>query len=269
MENKINYSKSIRKTFKKLLQMTEIELKEYIDVLKEIGVQVELQYEACIETLQNSTKNNQITEMLKLYGLISDYDQRMLEIIKTSIYIQSYTDFYILGRYLNTIEKNDRNFSKINFEIIEKEYFNTPDIYVMMLKSMDLFENLSAYDKIISHKKLTKEENEMLKSINPIYEYEKNKYDIEITKGLITNQMNKWKKSFDLETAQEKTIEFIFKLYSLNPNNINELFEELNITGEKQLIDDEAIIFNDTYVTKEILTEKLKEEINNKEKVKK
>ncbi|MBE6159810.1 MAG: hypothetical protein E7157_02045 [Lactobacillales bacterium] len=265
-----NYSSETRKTLDYLLKVIDMQLKEIFESLKYFNTNKDLRYESCIESLQNSTEINQITEMFKLYGLITDEEQKRLEFIKQSIYVQAYTDFYVMNRLLNKIKKEDPDFQKTTYEIIEKQYFNEPSIYVVMLKCMEEFKNLSAYNKIIAMKNLTPKEDKMLKSINPFYEYERNLYDVEITKELIMRQIDKWKKNFDLEKSLHETINFIFNLYKLNPNNIKNLFEELSLD---QILnsqsEEESILFNNTYITREILNNKLEEEYNAKEKVKK
>ena len=265
-----NYSNEIRKTLDHLLKVIDMQLNEIFESLKYFNTNKDLRYESCIETLQGSTEINQITEMFKLYGLITDEEQKRLEIIKQLIYIQAYTDFYVMNRLLNKIEKEDSELQKITYETIEKHFFNEPTIYVVMLKCMEEFKNLSAYNKILAMKNLTSKEDEMLKSINPFYEYEKNIYDIEITKELIMRQIDKWKKKFDLDKSLDETINFIFNVNKLNSSNIKKLFEELNLEEISDYTnEEESILFNNTYITKEILKTRLIEEYNKKEKIKK
>lgn len=265
-----NYSKEIRQTLNNLLTVVDVQLKDVIGAIEYLAGNNDIRYEACIETIKNSTEINQITEMLKLYGFITEYDQKRLEIIKTSIYVQAFTDFYVMNRFINKIEKNDSDFPKVTYEMIEKEYFRDPSIYVVMLKCMEEFNNLSAYNKILAIKNLTLEEFEMLKSINPFFEQEKNIYDIEITKELIITQMDKWNNRFNLDKSLEETIKFIFRVYNLNNSNINKLFEELEVKGiENSKDENEVIIFNGSFITKEALSSKLEEEYQSKQKVKK
>lgn len=211
-----------------------------------------------------------LKKMLKEFGLLTDYKERLIEVLKTCIYIQSYTDFYIIGRYQNLIEENDDEFGKIEYKIIE-EFFNNVGLYIIMLDSMREFNNMSAYKKIILMKSMNEEDNKKLKNINPFYEYEKNKYDIEINKELILSQMSKWEKSFGFDRSLEETINFIFELNYLNPSNIIKLFSEFNIEKYKSefIKNEETIFFNDIYINKDILKEVLIKEYDIKKKVKK
>lgn len=255
-----NYSKKIRQKTKNYIDDVELFLNYF-------EMNSSLKYELFIESLK-CNDDSQLIDFLKQYGLVSEKKQRETDFIKKTIYIQSYTDFYLMNRFHNKIEKNDSSFININYENVEK-FFDDSDIYIVMLKSMEEFNTLSAYDKILLLKSLTQEENEMLKSINPFFEYEKNKYDVEITKELIIKQMNKWVNSFGLEKAINETSKFIFKLYDINVLNVNSLFLELDIIGEKDQISDEVINYNNLYVTKNNLNSKLREEYNNKQKIKK
>lgn len=262
MENNItNYSEMIRKK-------VESKLEDISHLLYHFNMDNELKYEVLIQSLQLND-SEYMTTTLKNYGLLSEQSQRETDFLKRTIYIQSYSDFYLMNRFYKKIEKNDPEFAKITYEMIE-HYFQNKSIYVRMLKSMFEFKSLSAYDKVILIKSLTEEENEMLKSINPFYEYEKKLYNIEITKEIILRQMSKWENSFGLEVSLEETKKFIFKLYSLDPSNINKLFEELNLEEiPNPQNEEEGIMFNGTFITKEMLESKLKEISNAKEKLKK
>lgn len=255
-----NYSKQIR-------NKTQIYVENAGEFLDLFGIDNSLKYELLIESLKCNDDQTTV-ELLKQYRIFSEQKQRETDFFKRTIYIQGYTDFYMMSRFHNKIEKNDSSFINIDYEKIER-FFDDSDLYTVILKSMEEFTDLSAYNKIILFKSLTKEENEMLKTINPFFEFEKNKYDIEITKELIIKQMDKWNKSFGLENAVKQTSKFIFDLYNINSSNINNLFEQINIQGKKNPIEEDVIKYNDTYITEDILIEKLNEMYSQKQKIKK
>lgn len=254
-----NYSKQIREKAKKNIE-------DAGNFLRYFGVDSSLKYELFIESLKCNDDKDLINQF-KQFSLISEQKYKETDVFKITIFIQGYTDFYIMNRFHNKIEKNDSVFMNIDYKSVEK-FYDDVDLYTVVLKSMEEFTNLSAYNKIFLMKSLTKEETEMLKSINPFFEFEKNKYDIEITEEFILKQISKWNNSLGLEKALKETINFIFNIYELEPSNLNTLLEQLNIEGEKVAIEDEIINYNDAYITREMLSEKLKEVYDVKEKIK-
>lgn len=243
------YSKEIRKMTNKLLN----EIRNKLSFLQS---QPNFEYEVLNQSL-HINDDEQFTNMLKKLGLLDDHSQRLMDIIQNYIYIQSYTDFYRMCRLQNKIDIEDSIFHKIDFEILLL-FFCDPDIYVEMIKSIEEFSNLSAYDKIIITKLLTEKEHNKLKELNPFYEYEKNMYDITVTKEFILRHIDNWNKSFDLEKAIDATSDFILNLYQLDKVNIKTLFDELNFS-----IDENYQIFKDN------LKKVLKKEYVSKQKIKK
>ena len=255
-----NYSKQIRNKTKQYVENAG----EFLNLF---GIDNSLKYELLIESLKCNDDSTTI-DILKQYRMFSEQKQRETDFFKRTIYIQGYTDFYMMSRFHNKIEKNDSSFINIDYETIEK-FFDDSDLYTIILKSMEEFTDLSAYDKIILLKSLTNEENKMLKSINPFFEFEKNKYDIEIGKELILKQMDKWNKYQGLEKSLEETTNFIFKLYNLDPSNIDELLYQLNVEGLNIHPDGDYIKYNNTYITRNIIRKNLNKEYSNKQKIKK
>ena len=242
------YSKEIRKIINKILNETRKNLFF-------LNSKPNYEYEILNQSLK-MTENEKFTSMLKKLGLLDEYTEKYTNVIKNFIYIQSYSDFYRIGRFKNFIEAENSSFVKIDYDKISY-LFDDPDVYVEMIKSVEEFSNLSAYDKILITKMLTKKEHNKLKEMNPFYEYEKNMFDIKVNKEFILRQIDNWNKNFDLETSMNATADFILKLNDLNNKNVEILFNEINFNYDENLDNKEKI--------KEIL----EKEYSNKQKIKK
>lgn len=98
-----------------------------------------------------------------------------------------------------------------------------------MFESLLKFNNLSGYEKILYTKSLSEEEHNYLKSFNPFYEAEKDKYDIDITPELIERHILKWQKSFsDEEKSYKAAADFLYNLNKVNVKEARKIFIEIN-----------------------------------------
>lgn len=171
-------------------------------------------------------------------------------IIKTSAIItmiqyQLYIDYY---KKLNLDKKLKRNFqelSEITFEKLNNS--NTPkeivgfvsllDTHIpyCMLDTMLEYDKTSVYEKILQVKALDSEQVQKLVSINPFFETEVNKYDIDISLSFIKDRINRLNTgtfSDNKDRVYNETADFIYNLSKIRKKEAACLLDEIIMESE-------------------------------------
>lgn len=154
--------------------------------------------------------------------------------------MQMYTDYYRNERYLSLIL--DKPFCIASFKyFFERENYSTGIFENSMVSSLKKFPDLSAYEKVLQTKCLSEKENIYLMGKNPFYEYEKNKYDIDITLDFIRKHIGIWQKKFnDEEKSYDGAVDFIYKLNIIRTEEAKNLLmlicEFLSVNYDEKLL---------------------------------
>ncbi|MBO5182872.1 MAG: hypothetical protein J6B64_00505 [Bacilli bacterium] len=151
---------------------------------------------------------------------------RGFKYVTTLIKMQAYTDYCRYQKYIFVLTNKEVNI--LPYECFEE---NIQDGYIedSMLGSLLKFNSLSGYEKILYTKSLSMNEHNYLKSLNPFYEIEKDKYDIDITLELIERHIEKWQKSFeDKEKSYKAAANFLYNLNKINDNDARKILTEIN-----------------------------------------
>ena len=213
----------------------------------------------------------------------STYDQicfcgLSFKMLERLIQTQALTDYY---RYIKCDDLIDQTnnltfFPKSNSDDDILELFENVDLSNKMYDALVEYSEASAYDKILLEKSLDSDDMDRLKKLNPFFEEEHNKYNVEVDLDLIKRQLSKWQNCFkdDPDESYEVTSTFLISLYKINKIECLKVVEELlnsldkNIYIHNNHAQDNSIILKGMIIDKDILTQILKD-FDEKSKAKK
>lgn len=183
--------------------------------------------------------------------------------------IQMYTDYYRSAKLQDKLyETNQLNtFLKVKSYDDIKKFSNSNYVQCEMLESLKDYYESSGFDKVLYNKSLDEQDVKHLKAINPFFEYEYNKSNVNIDLNFINKHIKKWQKycAYDLNISYDAAARFIFELYKISKqeaeNLLIELFnqdlgiisstkendEYIEIGNVKINADNLAIMFKDNY----------------------
>ena len=171
-------------------------------------------------------------------------------IIKTGTIIvminyQLYIDYYKKLNLDNKLKRDYQELSEITFEKLNNS--NTPEeitnlialldthIPYCMLNTMLKYDKTSVYEKILQVKALDSEQVKKLVSINPFFETEVDKYDIDISLAFIKDRINRLNAgtfSDNKDRVYNETVDFIYNLSKIRKNEAASLLDEIIIESE-------------------------------------
>ncbi len=161
---------------------------------------------------------------IQLIG-IGERSYRFARLISTMIRTQMYTDYYRNEKYLSLL--SNKKLNVISYEEFLNNGINN-HFENSMVSSLERFPDLSGYEKVLQTKSLNEQENIYLIKNNPFYEYEKNKYDIEITLDFIKKHIGIWQKCFnDEEKSYDGAADFIYKLNIIRTQEAKNLLMQI------------------------------------------
>lgn len=201
-------------------------------------------------------------EQIYFYGLSFHMLERLIQ-------VQALTDYY---RYIKCDDLIDGTnnlefFPKSNSDDDILNLFENVDLSNKMYDALVEYSEASAYDKILLEKSLDSQDIGRLKKLNPFFEDEHNKYNVEINLDLIKRQLGKWQNCFkdDPDESYDVTSTFLIALYKINKVECLKVLEELlnslnkNISIHNCYPQKDAITFNGMIIDKDILVQILKD----------
>ncbi len=229
---KRNYSKELRKFIQNLSSNT----KKILINIKNISCldSDEISYISIINSIK-------VVESIFEYSN-TDYKLRITKIKNTFIILQLYTDLYKKLKYKEKFSKLDIEDISLLAEISQLSTYDQiinifDDKYVInnSFNATLTFNSLPVYEKILQIKSLSEEDCKKLGELNPIFNNEKQNYDININTDFIIRQIGLWQKKFNdnLEKSYDGTVDFIFNLYKVRKEEavklVDLILKDLNI----------------------------------------
>lgn len=235
-----NYSKVTRDIMYNMLEQIKNFIKSVYDKASISVNEDTVTYHACCD-LMDVLKFNQtqdVYDILSNMGQRGNYNFKISQVLIPLIIVQLYTDLYRRLIYKYKLVGGEELFPNISNLLKERSsisyaqvlmMFNNSSLSRLAILSSIEFMHLSTFDKILQIKSLSDVDCSKLKNINPLFENEKEIYDIVIDIDFIIKQITKLKNGFkdDLEKGYDESVEFLFKLYKIRPNELKKLVLEL------------------------------------------
>ena len=182
------------------------------------------------ESLDNIESDKKV-HILNGYKIPEVFDFSILKGISVLSRIQMYTDYYksakLQDKLYNTSEL--AIFPKIKSYEDIKNFSKNDIVQYEMVESLKEYNDSTGFDKVLFAKCLDKKDIKHLKSINPFFEYEYNKSNIEVDLDFIIKHIEKWQKyyPFDTNLSYDKASAFIFDLYHIRKEEAENLLLDL------------------------------------------
>lgn len=191
------------------------------------------------------------------------------QVLERLIQMQEITDYYRYTKCNDLIDgtNNIDFFPKTNNDDDILKLFQNNDLFNAMYDALIQYNDSPAYDKILLEKSLDSQDIEILKKLNPLFEDEHNKYNINVDLDFVTKQIRKWQNAFpdNLNESYEVTSSFLMALYKINKDEclkiLNEILNSLNknVYVHNSYPQDNTIMLNGMIIDKDILTQMLKD----------
>lgn len=220
-------------------------------------------------------ESNQTTHMLIGCSLPHEFNFNALKGTALLMRIQLYTDYYKSVKCQDKLYGTNvlMKFPKIkSYEDLQK-FSKDENTQYEMLDSLKEYNESSGFDKVLFAKCLDKKDINHLKAINPFFEEEYEKCNVNVDLDFMFRHIKKWQNFFpmDVEMSYDQASRFIFDLYKLNKeeaeNLLIDLFNEdlgiFNSTGQ----DEEYIQMGDLRINLSNLAIMLKNYYKYKEKI--
>ena len=179
----------------------------------------------------NNLESNSKVHLLNGYNVPGVLDFRTLRLATLFTRVQMYTDYYRSVKLQDELYGTSviDSFPKIKSYENLKDLFNTNINKYEMLDSLKEYHESSGFDKVLFAKCLNKKDVKHLKSINPFFEYEYNKCNVDIDLDFIVKHIEKWQKRFpqDLNISYDQAARFVFELYTLKKEEAENLLLDL------------------------------------------
>ena len=158
-------------------------------------------------------------------------DFRKLQFISKLQRIQMYTDYYRSVKMQDKMCSTHvlKNFPKIkNYGDLVRFSLDENAQYEMFQSTLE-YDESSGFDKVLFAKCLDEEDVEHLKTINPFFEYEHEKCNVDVDLEFIVKHIEKWQNqfSYDPELSYDKASRFVFELHELRKEEAEKLLTEL------------------------------------------
>jgi len=161
----------------------------------------------------------------------NNIDFRRYQTVSKLSKIQIFTDYYrykkisdkVYGsRFINSIPKIN------SYEDLDK-YCKNPYTRHEMIEAVKEYGESTKLDRILLNKCLDIKDVKYLKSVNPFFEYDYNKYNINIDLDFIIKQIKKWQKFYpqDVSLSYDILSRFIFQLNYCRKEEAEKLLLEL------------------------------------------
>lgn len=179
----------------------------------------------------DSLENNASVHILNGYQIPDILDFSALRGTALFTRIQMYTDYYRSAKLQDKLYGTNviNTFPKIkSYKDIQK-FSKNEYIQFEMFDSMKEYNESSGFDKVLFAKCLDEKDVKLLKSINPFFEYEYDKCNVNVDLDFMVKQMEKWQKHFpdDLDISYQRASTFIFELYQLRKEEAENLLIDL------------------------------------------
>lgn len=226
------------------------------------------------ESLDNFESNSKV-HLLNGYDIPDVLDFSTLRLTSLLERVQMYTDYYRSVKLQDSLYNTKvlPTFLKIDSYENLRRFSNDETVKYEMLASSIEYYRSSGFDKVLFAKCLDSKDVKHLKSINPFFEYEYNKCNINVDLDFMVKHIKKWQKYFpqDINISYNQAARFVFDLYKLRKeeaeNLLVDLFrEDLGIISSTN-DDDECITMGQVKVNVDNLAVMLKDYYKYQEKV--
>lgn len=242
----LTYSTKIRRIIEKIFDETaEIYIQSFPGIRdSELLSSIEMSMLLSVE----------LNEELGLSSKIGKENAVIMPLIKSQLYSDLFLKMSSRKKLKGLSAKEKIAFENIksinDYEQMTKLLYN--DMYMINALLITLiFEQMSAYDKIIIYKCISDEEYNKLCILNPLFKEEYEKYNVEITEELIIRQIKKWNKSFPNcgNIGLSQTIDFLFDLYETTgeSNFIEKVYENFRNKSPNRVLkenDEESLVLS-------------------------
>lgn len=219
--DKQNISKQIRKYIYKQIDLIDTTFNNLND---------EEKANIFFQSMDNIESNSKI-HLLNGYNIPAVLDFGVLKTTTILSRVQLYTDYYRSVKLQDELYGTEvlKSFPKIRSYNDLKRFFSTNINKYEMLESLKEYYFSSGFDKVLFAKCLEENDVKHLKSINPFFEYEYNKCNVNVDLDFIVKHIKKWQKYFpqDINLSYIQASKFIFDLYKLRKEEAENLLIEL------------------------------------------
>lgn len=218
--------------------------------MKDINEKVRKYIIKSINNLDNHLLNKFYYDNYDIYKLFDSLVLKELKLIPledtkviyTFIELVLYSDTYMILNYkdknnkLSTEEKRHlKRIKNVNdYDKLDKIFDNDPNLTSYMLKTSSLFNNLRTYDKVLVVKSIDENIKEQIRKINIFFDYELEKYDVDIDDYFIINEIKKLKHHYEIFNKEDNsyydTVKFLNKLSKIE--NIDNILINMDISLE-------------------------------------
>ncbi len=192
--------------------------------------------------------NREIRKILfdrNIKGNISeDIDiKKAYEVIRTMIYMTSYSDLYSYFRYWKKTNKlfppELRDFNELkeinSYDELEKFYENNTDMFNLALYASKTFYDSSAYYKILNVKSLDEDDIKHICKINTLFNQDIDNYNIDVDADYIIDKIIKCNRKIGEEKLLSDSSEFILSLLKVDKINAKKILLELILMDIKSI----------------------------------
>ena len=257
--DKQNISKQIRKYIYKQIDLIDTTFNNLND---------EEKANIFFQSMDNIESNSKI-HLLNGYNIPAVLDFGVLKTTTILSRVQLYTDYYRSVKLQDELYGTEvlKSFPKIRSYNDLKRFFSTNINKYEMIDSLKEYNESSGFDKVLFAKCLNEKDINHLKTINPFFEEEYEKCNIDVDLDFIVKHIEKWQKQLplDVDMSYYQASRFIFELYTLKKEEAQKVLldlfrEDLGIISStaqddeyiqmgqvKINVDNLAIMFKDYY----------------------